>query len=66
MVRESLTEKVIFKKRPEGKQNPNNGASEQEVASANILGPEGAKVLEEQKGGQGPGAEPLGVRWGGR
>lgn len=66
MVRESLTEKALFKKRPEGKQNPNNGAGEQEVASANILGQEGAKVLEEQKRGQGPGAEPLGVQWGGR
>lgn len=66
MVRESFTEKVIFKKRLEGKQNPNNGASGQEAASAKILGQEGAKVLEEQKGGQGPGAEPSGVRWGGR
>ena len=55
MVRESLTEKVIFKKRPEGKQSPNNGASGQEVASAKILGQAGAKVLEEQKGGQGHG-----------
>ena len=66
MVRESLTEKVIFKKRPEGKQSPDNGVSGQEVASAQILGQAGAKVLEEQEGGQGPGAEPCGVRWGGR
>ena len=58
MVRESLTEKVIFKKRPEGKQSPDNGVSGQEVASAKILGQAGAKVLEEQEGGQGPASPP--------